>query len=266
MLTLSKGRSVSVWDVQAGNELHRFEVLHSVWHRPFPDVLCPVAFSPDGRTILGVRRIRARGYVQLWDAETGRELQRTGTHDGFIYTAVFSPDGKRIITASYDRTARIWDVETGRQIQRLVGHRDRVQCAVFSSDGQRAFTASNDGTARAWDAETGKELRRYNHQGPVEYALPAGGDRRVFVRWTRMLAPWETPGHSSQEDWASVWDAETGREIQQIRHGRFTISPDGKRVLMAAESTTLQEAATGEVIRRYDPPPTPPVGPDEGES
>jgi WD40 repeat protein len=141
-----------------------------------------------------------------------------------------------------------------------------VQCAVFSSDGKRVFSTSTDGTVRAWDSETGEEIRRYNHQGPVEYALPVGDDRRLLVRWTRMLTPWETPGHSSQEDWASVWDVETGREIKQVRHGRFTVSPDGKRILMAARSTTLSDAATGEVIRQYYPPPRAPAVTDEALS
>ena len=74
-------------------------------------------------------------------------------------SAAFSPDGKRIVTASEDKTARLWDAETGKQIGApLVGHEDGVTSAAFSPDGKRIVTASADKTARLWDAETGKQI------------------------------------------------------------------------------------------------------------
>ena len=74
-------------------------------------------------------------------------------------SAAFSPDGKRIVTASVDKTARLWDAETGKPIgEPLKGHADSVSSAAFSPDGKRIVTASEDKTARLWDAETGKPI------------------------------------------------------------------------------------------------------------
>ena len=75
-----------------------------------------------------------------------------------MYSAAFSSDGKRIVTASADNTARIWDAVTGEQIDEpLTGHASGdVYSAAFSLDGKRIVTASDDMTARLWDAETGK--------------------------------------------------------------------------------------------------------------
>ena len=74
-------------------------------------------------------------------------------------SAAFSPDGKRIVTASWDKTARLWDTETGKPIgEPLKGHEGAMYSAAFSPDGKRIVTASADKTARLWDAETGKPI------------------------------------------------------------------------------------------------------------
>jgi WD40 repeat protein len=69
-----------------------------------------------------------------------------------VSSAAFSPDGKRIVTASMDKTARMWDAATAKEIAVLRGHDDRVTSAAFSPDGSRIVTASEDSTARIWDA------------------------------------------------------------------------------------------------------------------
>ena len=71
-------------------------------------------------------------------------------------SAAFSPDASRIVTASWDNSARIWDAATAKAIAVLRGHDDRVDSAAFSPDGSRIVTASADKTARIWDARLQK--------------------------------------------------------------------------------------------------------------
>ena len=59
-----------------------------------------------------------------------------------VRSAVFSPDGTRVVTASDDRTARVWDARTGAPVGAPLQHADRVRSAVFSPDGARVVTAS----------------------------------------------------------------------------------------------------------------------------
>jgi WD40 repeat protein len=66
--------------------------------------------------------------------------------------AAFSPDGLRIVTASWDKTARIWDAATRREFAVLRGHEGEVTSAAFSPDGSRIVTTSRDKSARIWDA------------------------------------------------------------------------------------------------------------------
>ena len=80
-------------------------------------------------------------------------------HEASVLSAAFSPDGKRIVTASEDKTARVWDAASGQPIgEPLKGHEDGVTSAAFSPDGKRIVTASWDKTARIWDAATGKPI------------------------------------------------------------------------------------------------------------
>ena len=80
-------------------------------------------------------------------------------HDFFVASSSFSPDGTRVVTASYDRTAKIWNTETGECIRTLEGHTTFVMSAEFSPDGTQIVTASDDKTAKMWDTETGECIR-----------------------------------------------------------------------------------------------------------
>jgi tetratricopeptide (TPR) repeat protein len=78
-------------------------------------------------------------------------------HSGQVYSAQFSPDGKRIVTASSDNAARVWDARTGQPLIEPLQHGAQVTSAQFSPDGNRIVTASSDGTARIWDIASSSE-------------------------------------------------------------------------------------------------------------
>jgi WD40 repeat protein len=75
-------------------------------------------------------------------------------HGDAVYRAVFSPDGKRIVSASDDSSAQVWDAATGARIG-WMRHDGTVFDAAFSPDGQRIVTAEESGAVRLWDARTG---------------------------------------------------------------------------------------------------------------
>jgi WD40 repeat protein len=89
-----------------------------------------------------------------------------------VWSAEFSRDGSRIVTASDDKTARIWDAATAEEIATLRGHQSFVISAAFNADGSRIVTASGDNTVRIWDVATAKEIAVLRgHEGFVFSAV-----------------------------------------------------------------------------------------------
>jgi WD40 repeat protein len=88
----------------------------------------------------------------LWDL-TGKEVAVLRGHEREVCSAVFSPDGTMVLSASLDKTARLWDL-TGKEVAVLRGHEGGVLSAVFSPDGTMVLTASFDKTARLWLVHT----------------------------------------------------------------------------------------------------------------
>ena len=160
-------------------------------------------------------------------------------HENWVMAASFSPDGRRIVNASEDNTARVWDAETGKPLGDPLRHDDKVVAATFSPDGRLIVTASEDKTARVWNAETGRLLGEpLRHQRPVVAASFSPDGRRIVT--------------ASEDKTARVWDAETGKPLgDPLRHDDVvtaaTFSPDGRRIVTASYDKTARvwDAETG---------------------
>ena len=87
-------------------------------------------------------------------------------HQDTVYALAFSPDGARILTASWDKTAKLWDAASGK-LMATFAHQGAVNTAAFSPDGTRILTASADKTAKLWDAASGRLIASFAHEGTV---------------------------------------------------------------------------------------------------
>ena len=158
----------------------------------------------------------------------------------FVFSAVFSPDGRTILLGLADGTARIWDIQSKKTIT-LTGHSSLVASAMFSSDGNRVVTASRDRTARVWDAKTGQPLAILSgHTGELSSAAFSPDGQRVVT--------------ASNDQTARIWDAATGKTLVVLNdHSGNTMnsaefSPDGRRVVTATREAHVWDAETGASI------------------
>ena len=174
-----------------------------------------------------------------WEPKTHLAWKTLRGHLKAVASICFSPDGQRIVTGSWDGTAKVWDAASGKELLTFAGHRTEVSSVAVSPDGQRIVTGSHDKTAKVWDAASGKELLTLNgHSGseiPVAYS-PDG--QRILT--------------GSGDGTAKVWEAATGRELFTVKGHSDSItsvafSPDGQRIVTGDLDTTARvwEAATG---------------------
>src|SRR5262249_54121455 len=121
--------------------------------------------------------------VKLWDVATGKELLAFREHTSNVYGVAFSPDGRRLATASDDHTVKLWEAETGQLLLNLRDHHSGVTCVAFSPDGRRLASSGRDRTVRIWDATdlTPEVLFNREARGVVQF-LAARGLSRAEVR------------------------------------------------------------------------------------
>jgi WD40 repeat protein len=143
LLTCSQDGTAQAWDIQHGRPLS--SILKTEYR------YSSACFTRDGRQVVGTTAATAL----MFDVATGEQVGRPMIHANPIYRMKASPDGRKLVTATWDGSARIWDLHTGGPLTPMLLHSQRLFGVAFSPDSRLVATASEDGTARLWDAETG---------------------------------------------------------------------------------------------------------------
>jgi WD40 repeat protein len=195
IITACEDRTLRQWDIATGH--HRIMINNpgARW----------LQFSPDGKHIVSVSASRSDPTLRLWDIASGRQRVFEG-HTDLALLPQFSPDGRHLLSSSYDKTVRLWDAASGqswsfradsegvfatfspdgrhfifssfnalglwevatrRQLSRFEGHNASVSVAAFSPDGQYIVSGSYDHSLRLWDVASGQSRRFEGHAGPI---------------------------------------------------------------------------------------------------
>ncbi|MEG4109618.1 WD40 repeat domain-containing protein [Microcoleus sp. S13_C5] len=155
-----------------------------------------------------------------------------GGHNLSVQAVAIAPDGKRAISASYDKTLKIWDTDTGIELRTLTGHTGPVRGVAIAPDSLTAISASDDNTLKIWDTETGRELQTLTgHAGPV---------RGVAIAPDGLTAI-----SASDDNTLKIWDLASGSELRTLTGHtnsvrQVAIAPDSLTAISASDDNTLK--------------------------
>jgi WD40 repeat protein len=168
IVTNALGKGVVVWDVTSGKPLLE---LGDVVTMPY---VTWVGYSRDGKRIVAASVGKNSRKVIVWDSARRHQLAAFEGHRDWIATCMFSPDGRRVLTASADGSTRLWDIDNGTEIVQLWMLRDGNWLAVTpqgyfaASDQARSLVRHADGTG-GWIDDL--ESQRYRRPDLVRRAM-----------------------------------------------------------------------------------------------
>lgn len=233
LASASSDKTIKLWDTATGQE--------SFTLKGHSRTVFRVAFSPDGKQVVSAtgdfywftNEIKLPGEIKLWNAITGEPLPVViKGHSAGVTSLAFSHDGKRLASASHDKTIKVWDLTTGKEMLALKGHANAIFSVAFSPDGKRLASGSQDQTVKLWDAGTGQATSTLKgFVLDVNYvAFSPDGTRLATTSSDRNVV---------------LWDVNTGQEALRLKAHAMQVtslafSPDGQRLATTSQDATVK--------------------------
>lgn len=238
----SGGQGTKLWDLATRQQIRTFDDKRAV----------SIAFSPDGKYILCGGP--ASGFfmdvppsMKIFDVATGKRTRDFEVQDN-VWSVVYSPDGKNVLSGSSDGKIDLWDTSFGKPIKTVEGSGgfldSRVNSVSFSSDGGYVLSGGYDNSVRLWNAKSLTQIKTFKgHTGLAgissvafspsgKYALSGGFDSQVII--------WDL---ASGSEWRNL----AGHTGMYGTSAKF--SPNGKYVISAGDaSTRIWDVSTGEEV------------------
>src|SRR6185503_11419600 len=189
---------------------------------------------PTTADMLRVRRAATRESLAL--------VRNLGGHTNWVTACAVTPDGRHVVSASYDHTLKVWDLASGRALATLEGHTSSVTACAVTPDGRHVVSASDDHTLKVWDLASGRALATLEgHTYPVTACAVTPDGRHVVS--------------ASYDQTLKVWDLASGRVLATLEGHTSSVTacavtPDGRHVVSASWDQTLKvsDLASGRAL------------------
>jgi WD40 repeat protein len=225
--TLAAGcyRQVVIWDVEHSRPVHLLT--------DFLGTVDDLRFSPDGRLLaVAGGQPSAKGDLRLFQTSDWKLRAAFRDHQDVVFSVAFDPAGKRLASASFDKTVRIWSLASLKPERELTGHSDTVYSVGFSPDGKWLVSASKDRSLRVVDTATWKSRLTLSGMDQDVLTVAVSPDSKQIV----------SSGYEPALHW---WSPQTGqRTALRGGHGNavneICFSKDGRWVASASNDQTVR--------------------------
>ncbi|MBI5953737.1 MAG: hypothetical protein HY865_18945 [Chloroflexi bacterium] len=234
---VSNGRQVV--DIPQGNSQNSYGNVNSIMYSPLNDNYVLTGNSD--------------GSARVWDIQSGHEIIRiTPNKEDDSVTAIFSPDGKYILTRSWGYVMWVWDARDGHEIAYMP---DDEQVIAFSSDGKYVATGDRYGMTTIWETKSRRKISRL--------PLSRGTENVAFSPNGKYFA-------ASLQGTAQIWEVSNGYETAhitypfRIRIDRIAFSADSKYIALSSSTdplkpdvkgiVSIRETSSGREVANYSHP------------
>ena len=201
----------------------------------------------------------ADGTAKIWRVATGQLLRTFRVSENWVFSLVFSPDGKLLATGSGDNTVRIWEIATGRQLQVLKGHAHAVRALAFSPDGKSLASGSAficgespNTLISVWEVSSGKRLFHVDEVGVVE-DLTLSGPTKLAAQLDSGAKTWELDSYQPEN--LSTCTTKSIVALAFVQNSPVTITSSDKRWTAVSHGASFTLFDRGNKITTEQPRP-----------
>ena len=183
-----------------------------------------LAFTPDGKMLISGGADKS---IKIWSIQQDTLLKiivdnnlpnGSDAHKGSVRSLAISPDGKLLVSCSFDKTIKFWSLPKGELLKTIDNQEERMLSVVISTDGKVVASSSYAHDIKLWNIPDGDLLKTINLNeytgsltfSPNDNILASRGDDNKTIQ---------------------LWDYSTGNRLQNMKSNqinKLSISPDGK--------------------------------------
>jgi len=235
-------QEISIWDPHTGMLRHKIT--------GFAHEVVAIAVSPDSKLFAtGGGAPTEDGEIKVFEAGTWKLITDVKNgHSDTVYGVAFSPDGKKIATASADKFIKVFEVPSGKFIKSFEGHTHHVLDVGWQNDGKLLASAGADNTVKIWDYEKGEQARTINAHGKQVTRL-------VFIGKTPQFAT------CSGDQQIKFFNAQNGGNTRNFGGNNdfiytVAVSADGAVVVAGGQEGIVRvyNGNNGQLVRSLVPP------------